>query len=211
MRGIHGALLLSLAVHGVALSLPQSRSRPEVLVSPLSVHLAPSIMAAAKPITPLEPAPSPAPQPVPLKPSTARQALPNLLATSAPRATTPTVRGSTEGEERESPPVAPTSTSPATASAVMSSSPVAYQDNPTPPYPPQARRRGMEGMVVIEVDVTADGRVAEAHVQTPSGWALLDQTALDAVRNWRFRPALREGNAVTGKARVPVRFQLKEG
>lgn len=88
---------------------------------------------------------------------------------------------------------------------------VAYLNNPRPSYPRSARRRHMEGTVVLFVAVGADGRPTQVKVRTSSGFDLLDRAALEAVTRWRFEPARRNGIATAGQVLVPVRFRLENG
>jgi protein TonB len=81
-------------------------------------------------------------------------------------------------------------------------------NNPAPTYPALARRRGIEGMVLLEVEVDAQGLPAKIQIATSSQAEMLDQAAIDAVRNWHFIPAMRGGEPVAGVVRVPVRFRL---
>lgn len=85
---------------------------------------------------------------------------------------------------------------------------VASLNNPKPPYPLGARRRGLEGRVLIAARVAADGRCAEARVRRSSGHELLDDSARDAVRRWRFVPARRGETAVDSWVEVPIVFRL---
>jgi protein TonB len=78
-------------------------------------------------------------------------------------------------------------------------------------YPTAARRRGIEGRVLLEVAVDADGRAVAVRVAESSGHRLLDEAALRAVRDWRFTPARQDGRAVAAKVRVPVTFRLAAG
>lgn len=59
---------------------------------------------------------------------------------------------------------------------------------PRPDYPPAARRRGVEGVVVIAVEVHGDGHCEGAHVVSTSGSEALDEAALGAVRRWKYEP-----------------------
>jgi len=77
-----------------------------------------------------------------------------------------------------------------------------------PVYPSTARRRRLQGVVVVAVEVTADGAAQSVVVQRSSGYPVLDSAALDAVRNWRFTPAQRAGQAVSAAVQVPIRFRL---
>ena len=82
--------------------------------------------------------------------------------------------------------------------------------NPRPRYPRFARSRGHEGRVLIRVAVLGNGDVGHVVVAQSSGHRSLDRAALAAVKRWRFRPALREGEAVAATLTVPVLFRLEE-
>jgi len=84
-----------------------------------------------------------------------------------------------------------------------------YRENPTPVYPELARRRGYEGVVILEVMVTKEGRVNEFRVAISSGHAILDRAAEQTVREWRFEPGKRGNRPVAMKVRIPVRFRLQ--
>jgi protein TonB len=79
--------------------------------------------------------------------------------------------------------------------------------NPPPDYPPQARRRGLEGEALVEIAVLPDGACGGARVLECSGSSLFGEAALAAVRAWRYKPAVRNGQAVA--AVVPVRFVFR--
>ena len=85
-----------------------------------------------------------------------------------------------------------------------------YGDNARPAYPPLARLRGYQGVVVLLVEVLVDGRVGQVGIRRSAGHEILDRAALEAVRTWRFEPGRKEGRAVTMSVEVPVRFVLNE-
>ena len=87
----------------------------------------------------------------------------------------------------------------------------AYLDNPKPSYPSMARKRGMEGRVVLRVRVGSDGTVKSVQVEQSTGYALLDRAARTAVLRWRFAPATRGNTAVEGEVLVPFDFRLTVG
>lgn len=84
-----------------------------------------------------------------------------------------------------------------------------YLHNPAPEYPPTARRRGEQGRVLLRVTVSETGEAAVVSVSQSSGYALLDQSALQAVKNWQFVPARFNNHAVVAEVTVPVRFTLE--
>jgi protein TonB len=81
--------------------------------------------------------------------------------------------------------------------------------NPAPHYPLAARRRGWEGLVLLNVRVQADGRVGQVSVIKSSGYDLLDRTAMQAVESWWFEPARMGSEPVSSTIRLPVEFKLE--
>jgi len=71
-----------------------------------------------------------------------------------------------------------------------------WSGNTPPPYPGMARRLGDQGEVRLDVHVGADGRVTEVRLKQSSGSTLLDRTAIDTVKKWRFKPATVDGRPV---------------
>ena len=86
---------------------------------------------------------------------------------------------------------------------------VAYLNNPRPAYPPIARRLGLEGLVVLRVQVSAGGAPEQVAVAQTSGAPMLDDAAQKAVQGWTFVPARRGDTPVAHVVEVPIRFQLK--
>jgi len=85
-----------------------------------------------------------------------------------------------------------------------------YLDNPAPVYPEKARLRGWEGLVILSVVVNEAGQATQVHLQTTSGHTVLDDAAIRAIKNWRFRPAGVGSVTFSSTIRIPVRFKLTE-
>jgi len=81
--------------------------------------------------------------------------------------------------------------------------------NPKPVYPDGARRQGRQGRAILRVEVRPDGTAGAVSVDRSSGDDRLDTAAVAAVRQWRFRPALRNGAPVASNVRIPIRFRLQ--
>jgi protein TonB len=77
-----------------------------------------------------------------------------------------------------------------------------------PDYTEDARRRGLEGDVVLEIVVRSDGSVGSVRVVERLG-AGLDERAVAAVRQWRFSPARLRGTPVDVEVEVAVEFKLR--
>lgn len=78
-----------------------------------------------------------------------------------------------------------------------------------PVYPLSARRRGIEGTVVLRVEVLTSGEPGRVEVARSSGDDSLDDSAREAVRQLRFNPAQKGGKAIVGWANVPYQFKLE--
>lgn len=76
-----------------------------------------------------------------------------------------------------------------------------------PAYSTEARTNGVQGTVKIEALIDEEGRVFAAEV-IESLDPQLDAKALEAVRSWRFRPAMDDGVAVMQVVHIPVNFHL---
>jgi protein TonB len=77
-----------------------------------------------------------------------------------------------------------------------------------PLYTDDARKRSIEGDVVLEIVVRRDGSVGNMRVLRKLG-AGLDERAMEAVRQWRFTPAKRQGASVDVFVEVSVAFKLR--
>ncbi|MFN7902708.1 MAG: TonB family protein [Holosporales bacterium] len=200
------ALAVSLALHAIVgvwvfFSLTPLRVMPK---PPLTIALVPFSAAAIKSAT------SPIPHAISSKPAVTDIPLPS----SKPRKSLPVARTTT-------PPSAPSvdqhTASTATnngsaAETATETTPVfdaVYLNNPAPVYPEQARRRGIEGSVLLSVMVAADGTPQSVTVAQSSGFAMLDNAAKEAVARWTFVSAKRGSVAVDARVMVPVDFRLR--
>jgi periplasmic protein TonB len=77
-----------------------------------------------------------------------------------------------------------------------------------PRYSAKARRKGIEGSVVVEFEVTTTGTVK--NVRIVSGAPELAEMVLREAPNWRFKPAIRDGKPVATRLRKTVTFRLDE-
>lgn len=86
--------------------------------------------------------------------------------------------------------------------------PVEMPSNEQPSYPKPALRKGIEGVVVVLLDILENGRVGGAKIV--SGPAEFHSAVLEAAKAWRFRPATRGGVPVRYKLTKNVRFRLED-
>ena len=85
-----------------------------------------------------------------------------------------------------------------------------YGENPKPVYPLEARQKGYEGEVLLKVEVLQNGRVGEVQVEKSSDYEILDQSAIAAVKKWRFVPASKGGVNIPCWVNIPFKFQLRD-
>ena len=75
-----------------------------------------------------------------------------------------------------------------------------------PLYPRMAREQGWQGKVVLRMRITAEGTVKHATVQESSGFPVLDESAVQAVKAWSFEPAKNGEFPVASTVALPIRF-----
>ncbi|RVT89842.1 energy transducer TonB [Sphingomonas crocodyli] len=78
-----------------------------------------------------------------------------------------------------------------------------------PKYPIELRRAHKEGIVRLLLVIDTQGRVAQASIIDTSGYKSMDQSALEAVRRWLFKPFMRGGVPVEVQGAVRFPFKLK--
>ncbi len=104
------------------------------------------------------------------------------------------------------PPPSPPSTHPPRVSRMMEGN-LVYRVQPQ--YPALARQARVQGMVVLRAVITREGKIA--NLQVMSGHPMLVQSAMDAVRQWRYRPYYLNNEPVEVETQVTVNFTLSGG
>ncbi len=201
---------LSLAPPAMLSATPEAAAAVEVqLLAPPSAPAVPAV-----------PAQQAAPPPAAVADATA-STLPRKMSKPKPRADrstrTPTEpeRSKAESQRAEKTPPAPPAAVRAEASPAAPAAAVplvkakhdpAFLHNPKPKYPALANRRNWEGKVVLRVEVTAQGTSAGVAVAQSSGYDVLDESALEAVKAWRFVPARRGDTPVPDTVLITINF-----
>ena len=167
------------------------------------------------------------PGPAPVKP--AEEAPPQAQTASAQPAaeapatqTPPTTAAAGAQTDSGKPPAgeaalaAPPSSPAATTPAKPAAPPVVVPANVTaasivtqtkPIYPPDARAKLVQGEVLLRAIIDKEGKISEVHVL--SGDDLLAQAAVEAVKQWRYKPMLVDGEAREVDTTITVTFSLK--
>jgi periplasmic protein TonB len=84
----------------------------------------------------------------------------------------------------------------------------AYLNNPKPLYPKISKRLGEEGIVLLKVRVLADGTAGSVSLLKSSDFDRLDQSALEAVKQWKFVAAKQGDKNIESWVSVPIAFKL---
>lgn len=100
---------------------------------------------------------------------------------------------------------APTS-SPAAAGGVTSDAEMVKSQAPS--YPSAALRAHQTGWVVVKFTINAEGRTADVHVVDSQPRRVFDRSAIDAVNRYRFKPAMKNGEAVPTSREQKIEFNL---
>ncbi len=119
------------------------------------------------------------------------------------------VFGGIPGQGMVSGPVAPPPPKPAAPTRVKQGGNVTAASIITqtrPLYPPLARQARIQGNVVLHAIIDKDGKVAQLEVI--SGHPLLVQSALDAVKQWRYKPTTLNGDPVEVDTTITVTFTM---
>ncbi len=147
-----------------------------------------------------EPLPAPAPAASPDSNASGMGETPMATDMPSPRAV----------QTRPLPAPRPTPPSPAErASSTTESAPPLPVESPAPSYPPAALRNHESGTVLLRVHVDANGNPYAVDLMQSSRSRSLDRAATQAVKRWRFRPALRDGQPVPGEVQVPISFNAE--
>jgi periplasmic protein TonB len=79
----------------------------------------------------------------------------------------------------------------------------------TPVYPPLARQARIQGQVVLQAEISKEGTIQ--NLQLISGHPMLAPAAIEAVKQWRYKPYLLNGEPVAVETQVIVNFSLSGG
>jgi len=185
----------------VAKSIPSAAKRPQSGPAPVAKKQIPAATSS------VEPAPADAPVV-----ATNRTVLPPLDVEVVAGDTHRTIRPGTNAAKVEitHPSAAATQSNaniaPATNASEHEKMPVDGAE-PQSSLPLLAQHMNVQGSVVLQAVIGADGVVQNLHVV--SGPAVLASAAQQAVREWRFKPVLQNGQAVETKAKITVNFTIK--
>lgn len=79
-----------------------------------------------------------------------------------------------------------------------------------PDYPPSLRRDGLEGSVTVRVTIDERGRVIAVEMVRATNTAFFEETRRQALKEWRFTPATRDGVPICTEQTMTVSFRLED-
>ena len=199
------ALLLSILFHGM-LALAAHQLWPtlfeielKIPVQPISVSLFTPAPQPPEPEPVVEPIPEPVVEPPPPPPKPVAKPKP------VPKKPKPKPKPTPKPIPAKTPPPVEKAikTPPAPQPVQQISRQITPQPTyrPEPKYPMIARRRGQQGVVILELTLSTSGAVSKALVVESSGHRSLDESALNAVKSWRF-PANRFNGLSSFRQRI---------
>jgi len=170
----------------IQIPLPRNPVPPPIIEQPLPVNRQPAPPITTQPVRPQQPPPIVVdnPQPAP-----------------------------TDFVGVEQPPIQVAKADPpgGTDPGIQAGASLQALNNPAPPYPPPAVRDNLTGVVELEILVGIDGKPIDVSVVRSSGHRILDQAARRVVLSrWTFQPAMRDGQPVQARGRVPIEFKLAQ-
>ncbi len=120
--------------------------------------------------------------------------------------TPPTINLRIDSEIGDLPPIGPTTIqTDAIVQPPVATTRLSVVKRVDPAYPAHAEAAGNEGTVLLEVVVDTSGHATDVHIASSSGFDVLDQAAMRAVRQWKFNQP-----ATIVKVRVPITFKLTQ-
>ncbi|MBW5419122.1 TonB family protein [Vibrio cholerae] len=96
-----------------------------------------------------------------------------------------------------------------TSQPILVDKPALVSAQVQPRYPRIARKRGIEGTVMYEIWLDAQGNQIKQQLLSSSGTEALDQSALEAIKQWKFSPHILDGVPVAHRIHIPIRFKLE--
>ena len=84
-----------------------------------------------------------------------------------------------------------------------------YQKQRPIKYPRSAKRKKLQGIVIIRATIDPNGFVKKAWVHESSGHSILDRSAINSIKGWIFTPAQQDNSPITSTVQFPIAFKLK--
>jgi protein TonB len=130
---------------------------------------------------------------------------PEFVDIQAPQQETNAISQTTQVQKAPAPVAAPPAQHQRTGVAVDPKHPLHIGEDY---YPDASKRAGEEGRCIVQVTVSADGKITAAAIQQSSGFPRLDEACLKGVKDQRMKPATEDGKPVETTASLPIVWKL---
>lgn len=117
---------------------------------------------------------------------------------------------STPEAEQQVPPPPPPPEQPEAPAFLAWESPPEVVKRVTPVYPEVAKKDSIEGQVIVQITIDESGKVIQAEVVQARPPGIFDQAALDAIKQWEFKPATADGKPIKVKMAQRIAFTLRK-
>lgn len=211
------ALLASFCIHGLIFALvyrstvPTLRNAPQLTPSNLlqksplrlEIALVPNLSTAPQSRATQTTLTTMATPSKPIRPSTSKLAKKDNIAPSpAPQSADNLTLNTTPTQDKTA------SAQEATVTFSTASYQLGAAATPKPIYPEESILYGESGVVLLQLQINAQGKVSSTQLGRSSGFKRLDRAAMNSVKHWTFTPALRNQIAVDSQKQVAIRFEL---
>jgi len=102
------------------------------------------------------------------------------------------------------------------ASIALAASEYSVSDVDSPPkivrqmpvtFPPQAKKDGITGKVIVRCLISADGKAEKLEIAESEPPGVFDDSALSSLKYWQFRPGIKNGELVSTWVKIPFKFE----
>lgn len=87
--------------------------------------------------------------------------------------------------------------------------PIFKAPRPALNYPLKAKRRGYQGVAILQIELAEDGTISQLTLVQSSGFTELDKAAINNVSQWQFHPVMRDNRSIKARFSVPIEFSLR--
>ena len=196
------------STHMAAMTLPKPLPPPPQ--TPV-IQLPPKPLPAPPPIKTVDITPQPTVQPNTIIPPAQSKPIHEAISQQTEASSLETTDTATENGNRTASPSLADDSDGALPDGKSLKFPPIFLTHPTPTYPEYARRRGINGFVILQFIVDINGRVVEPSVQQANPQGYFETAAIRALKQWRFSPGRNDkGTPVPCRLQMRIDFILKD-
>ncbi len=170
------------------------------------------VVATQKPVTPPPLPPKAPPKPPPLQKRAVFGVSRKAITSDAPESTETVKLGNTVAKDPDAGKLRASDADslPIPADEFMVTAMPVLQQEVRAPYPPEAKQKGIQGSVILDVLVDSEGKVRDVKIVSGPGFGM-EAAAAEAMKQFKFKPAVIENQTVAVRIRYTYRFELERG